>query len=107
MESKFYRYLHADGTAVMVWQCGCRGPSGASRPARSWSRRPRRALSRRGFHASSVDEVAERAGYTKGAVYSNFASKEDLFFAVYQRRVEQALTEVVPGPAPGRRGTGV
>jgi AcrR family transcriptional regulator len=51
----------------------------------------------RGFHASSVDEVAERAGYTKGAVYSNFASKEDLFFAVYERRVERALTEVVPG----------
>jgi AcrR family transcriptional regulator len=50
-----------------------------------------------GFHASSVDEVAERAGYTKGAVYSNFAAKEDLFFAVYQRRVEQVLTEVVPG----------
>ena len=51
----------------------------------------------RGFHASSVDQVAERAGYTKGAVYSNFASKEDLFFAVYERRVDQALTEVVPG----------
>jgi AcrR family transcriptional regulator len=49
----------------------------------------------RGFHASSVDQVAERAGYTKGAVYSNFASKEDLFFAVYERRVEQVLT-VVP-----------
>jgi AcrR family transcriptional regulator len=49
-----------------------------------------------GFHATSVDQVAERAGYTKGAVYSNFASKEDLFFAVYERRVEQALTEVVP-----------
>jgi AcrR family transcriptional regulator len=51
----------------------------------------------RGFHATSVDQVAERAGYTKGAVYSNFASKEDLFFAVYQRRVERALTEVAPG----------
>src|SRR5512132_926664 len=51
----------------------------------------------RGFHASSVEEVAERAGYTKGAVYSNFVSKEDLFFAVYERRVERVLTEVVPG----------
>jgi AcrR family transcriptional regulator len=51
----------------------------------------------RGFHATSVDEVAERAGYTKGAVYSNFASKEDLFFGVYQRRVDHVLTEVVPG----------
>jgi AcrR family transcriptional regulator len=49
-----------------------------------------------GFHATSVDGVAERAGYTKGAVYSNFASKEDLFFGVYQRRVERTLTEVVP-----------
>jgi len=51
----------------------------------------------RGFHATSVDQVAERAGYTKGAVYSNFTAKEDLFFAVYQRRVEHALTEVAPG----------
>ena len=50
----------------------------------------------RGFHATSVDQVAERAGYTKGAVYSNFAAKEDLFFAVYERRVERALTEVTP-----------
>jgi AcrR family transcriptional regulator len=50
-----------------------------------------------GFHATSVEQVADRAGYTKGAVYSNFASKEDLFFAVYERRVEWLLTEVVPG----------
>src|SRR4029453_11686363 len=51
----------------------------------------------RGFHASSVYGGAERAGYTKGAVSSNFVSKEDLFFAVYERRVERVLTEVVPG----------
>jgi len=50
-----------------------------------------------GFHATSLETVADEAGYTKGAVYSNFASKEDLFFAVYQRRVEQVLTDVVPG----------
>ena len=43
----------------------------------------------RGFHATSLDQVAAAAGYTKGAVYSNFASKEDLFFALYERRVEQ------------------
>ena len=40
----------------------------------------------RGFHATSVDQIAQAAGYTKGAVYSNFAAKEDLFFAVYERR---------------------
>jgi AcrR family transcriptional regulator len=47
-----------------------------------------------GFHATSVDQVAREAGYTKGAVYSNFASKEDLFFAVYERRVERAVADV-------------
>ena len=37
---------------------------------------------RRGFHAASLDEIAEEAGYTKGAVYSNFAGKDALFLAV-------------------------
>ena len=32
-----------------------------------------------GFHATSIDAVAREAGYTKGAVYSNFASKETSF----------------------------
>jgi len=45
-----------------------------------------RLFTERGFHATSVDEIALEAGYTKGAVYSNFGSKEDLFFAVYERR---------------------
>jgi AcrR family transcriptional regulator len=60
----------------------------------------------RGFHATSVDEIAFEAGYTKGAVYSNFESKEDLFFAVYERRAERAMAEIEEvlvenGPAAG------
>jgi AcrR family transcriptional regulator len=47
-----------------------------------------------GFHATSVADVAAAAGYTTGAVYSNFASKEDLFFAVYERRAETAVRRV-------------
>ena len=43
-----------------------------------------------GFHATSLDQIAAEAGYTKGAVYSNFAAKEDLFFAVYERRAAEA-----------------
>jgi AcrR family transcriptional regulator len=39
---------------------------------------------RHGFHAASLDQIAEEAGYTKGAVYSNFASKDDLFVAVLE-----------------------
>lgn len=46
-----------------------------------------------GFHATSVDEIALEAGYTKGAVYSNFESKEDLFFAVYERRAERVAAD--------------
>jgi AcrR family transcriptional regulator len=52
-----------------------------------------RLFSAQGFDATSLDAVADEAGYTKGAVYSNFASKEDLFFAVYERRVDRYLAE--------------
>ena len=36
----------------------------------------------RGFHGATLDEVGAVAGFTKGAVYSNFRNKEDLFLAV-------------------------
>jgi AcrR family transcriptional regulator len=36
----------------------------------------------KGLHAGSLDEIAERAGFTRGAIYSNFGSKEDLLLAV-------------------------
>jgi AcrR family transcriptional regulator len=41
----------------------------------------------RGLEAASIDEVAAAAGYTKGAVYSNFASKTDLVIALLERRI--------------------
>ena len=53
-----------------------------------------RLFSRQGFHATSIDAVAAEAGFTKGAVYSNFDSKEDLFFAVYERRVDRRVEEM-------------
>ena len=43
----------------------------------------------RGFHGASLDEVATVAGFTKGAVYSNFKNKEDLFLALFRARYEQ------------------
>jgi AcrR family transcriptional regulator len=36
----------------------------------------------KGFYGASLDEVAARAGFSKGAVYSNFRNKEDLFLAL-------------------------
>ena len=52
-----------------------------------------RLFTAQGLHATSLDAVAAAAGFTKGAVYSNFASKEDLFFAVYERRVDARVAE--------------
>ena len=43
-------------------------------------------FSRRGYYAASVDEIAAEAGYSKGAVYSNFSNKEELFLALIDRR---------------------
>ena len=42
-----------------------------------------------GFLQSSLADVADRAGYTIGAVYSNFASKDDLLFAVMRDRLRR------------------
>jgi AcrR family transcriptional regulator len=48
---------------------------------------------RHGFHATTVDMVAEEAGFTKGAVYSAFASKADLFLALYEERTERRAAQ--------------
>jgi AcrR family transcriptional regulator len=48
-------------------------------------------FARRGFMAASLDEVAEEAGLTKGAVYSNFDSKEELFEAVIEDRLNEPM----------------
>lgn len=49
---------------------------------------------RRGYHDASVDEVAEAAGLSTGAVYSNFGGKADLFLAVYEKQVERWVAEL-------------
>lgn len=54
----------------------------------------------RGFHGASLDEVATVAGFTKGAVYSNFKSKEGLFLALFRARYEQE-TEVLRATLDG------
>jgi AcrR family transcriptional regulator len=43
----------------------------------------------RGFHGVSLEEISERAGYSRGAVYSNFDGKEGLFLAVLDAHVER------------------
>jgi AcrR family transcriptional regulator len=56
-----------------------------------------------GFHGATLDDVAATAGFTKGAVYSNFKNKEDLFLALLDDRVErqfQLVSENLDDRAP-------
>jgi AcrR family transcriptional regulator len=49
---------------------------------------------RRGFHAASLAEIAAEAGYTTGAVYSNFGGKDELFLAMLEsQQVESAAAQ--------------
>ncbi len=50
-------------------------------------------FARRGYHRATVDEIASEAGFTIGALYSNFAGKEELFLAIADRQVEQRAGE--------------
>lgn len=51
-------------------------------------------FARKGYQAASLDEVAQSAGMTKGAIYWHFRSKSDLFFALLDYRFEQNITPV-------------
>ncbi len=74
-----------------------------TRSARAEGQNAREALLRaaagvfaeQGFRAASVDEIAARAGYSKGALYWHFASKDDLFFALMDVSVELPTREMI------------
>jgi AcrR family transcriptional regulator len=61
---------------------------------------------RDGYHGTTLDDIADEAGYTKGAVYSTFKSKSGLFLALFdevtRRRLEDTRAFLAPyetGPA--------
>jgi AcrR family transcriptional regulator len=51
-------------------------------------------FARRGYHQATVEEIAAEAGFSTGAVYSNFAGKEQLFLALADREVEERIGEL-------------
>src|SRR5215208_5564294 len=56
----------------------------------------------RGFHAASVDAIAAEAGYSVGAIYSNFGGKDDLFLAVFDEHAswfESVLSDPTTEPS--------
>ena len=63
----------------------------------------------RGYDATSIDDIADRIGATKGAVYYSYRSKMDIFLAVYERgmlqlerRVGEALADTAGANASER-----
>jgi AcrR family transcriptional regulator len=54
-----------------------------------------RVYARRGFDGATLDEVAEEAGFTKGAVYDHFGSKEKLLLALLDERLSAQIAEQI------------
>ena len=48
-------------------------------------------LMEKGYHETSIDEIAARVGIAKGTVYLHFPSKEDLVIAIFERDMQQLL----------------
>jgi AcrR family transcriptional regulator len=68
-----------------------------------------RVFSRRGYSGASINEIAAQAGFSKGALYWNFASKEDLFFALLDEHIDRrlrALFDLTESEPSGRETAG-
>ena len=48
----------------------------------------------RGFHGATVEDICERAGFTRGAFYSNFSSKDDLVLELTRRHAEDLVDRI-------------
>jgi AcrR family transcriptional regulator len=53
-----------------------------------------RVFARNGFHGTSLESVAEEAGFSRGAVYYNFADKEELFLELLDRRCAERAQDL-------------
>lgn len=60
-----------------------------------------RTFARKGFAGASVEEIAEEAGFTVGALYSNFASKSELFLELMAGRARERVSETAQVLAEG------
>jgi len=61
------------------------------------------AFAERGFHGASVEDVCERAGFSRGAFYSNYSSKTELFIALYHRQSARVIAALDDSAVPAAR----
>ncbi|WP_071289798.1 TetR/AcrR family transcriptional regulator [Mycolicibacterium llatzerense] len=52
------------------------------------------AFAERGFYGASIEYICEQAGFTRGAFYSNFPSKDELFFALFDAHGDQIIARL-------------
>ncbi|WP_202966035.1 TetR/AcrR family transcriptional regulator [Streptomonospora alba] len=62
------------------------------------------AFMRRGFASTTLDDIADQVGATKGLIYYHFRSKFDVFLAVYEEGMRRARERVEPQAASGGSG---
>jgi AcrR family transcriptional regulator len=65
-------------------------------------RAARRVFGARGYRAATIEDIADEAGLSNGAIYYNFASKEELFIALLDERMQERLDHVRQTVASGR-----
>lgn len=53
-----------------------------------------RVVAAEGYEGASIDKIAEAAGFSKGAFYSNFSSKEELFLELLETHASQDVVEI-------------
>ena len=53
----------------------------------------RRVFLERGYYAATLDQIADEAGFSKGVVYSRFASKADMFLALLEDRIAERAAQ--------------
>jgi AcrR family transcriptional regulator len=54
-------------------------------------------IGEKGWDRTSLEEVASRAGMSRGAIYGNFRDREELFLAVVQQRWKPVMPPYTPG----------
>lgn len=53
----------------------------------------RRVFLTRGYHAATLDEIADEAGFSRGVVQSRFGNKADLFLALLEERIAERAAQ--------------
>ncbi len=68
----------------------------ALRTRRELVRSARAVFARDGFQNARIEDIAARAGKTRGAFYANFEDKEDVFFAIFEEELDRDMEKLRP-----------